>query len=370
VALAVAVNRAWRSSWNPIRVEGTQLPGPLLLTAKLLVIGLVLKGYHLGFPDPFAPMFAWMDGLPKPGWSLALQAAFVASGTALLLNRAVRANCIVLGAVFLLATLTSKVYYRNAKVFVGLLFFLIGLQEKGRSPWLIYWQLAIMYFGAGLNKLMEVDWRTGQYFDYFLGSIREAPLYVALAPLLPGMLLAQLMCWSIFVAEMLAALLFLFARTRPLAVWVAAGVHAGAAILVQGDYGIFLSAVLLSYLACLPWPERLTVSEPAPPRTWLRRLLSAADPDGRLDWISSTADASPFLLRADGRVWKGLRAVALATVWTPGAYFVSMVILTGTEWIREEVILATGVLTTIVLAVTLAPALRRALRPAREDAVA
>jgi hypothetical protein len=65
-----------------------------------------------------------------------------------------------------------------------------------------------------------------------------------------------------------------------------------------------------------------------------------------------------------------LRAVALATIWTPGAYFVAMVILTGTEWIREEVILATGVLTTIVLAVTLAPALRRALRPAREDAVA
>ncbi|MGQ0720082.1 MAG: HTTM domain-containing protein [Candidatus Eiseniibacteriota bacterium] len=263
MALARAMTSLWRSSWNPLRVEGTSLPGPLLLAAKLLVIGLVLKGYHLGFPEPFAPMFAWMDNLPSPAWSRALQFAFLVSAAGLMVNRAVRTNCLILGTVFLLATLTSKVYYRNAKVFVGLLFFLIGLQEKGRSPWLIYWQIALMYFGAGFNKLMEVDWRTGQYFDYFLGHIRQSPIYLGLAPLLPGILLAKLMCWSIFVAEVLAGVLFLFGRTRPLGVWVAAGVHAGAAILVQGDYGIFLSAVLVSYLACLPWPERLLVSRPS-----------------------------------------------------------------------------------------------------------
>ena len=37
------------SSWNPLRVTDTDLPPQLLLMAKVVVLGLVLKDYHLGF---------------------------------------------------------------------------------------------------------------------------------------------------------------------------------------------------------------------------------------------------------------------------------------------------------------------------------
>ena len=77
--------------------------------------------------------------------------------------RASPTNCLIIRCLFLVATLSSKIYYRNAKVFVGVLFFLTGLQEKGKEPSLIWWQLVIMYFGAGLNKFFEVDWRSGLY---------------------------------------------------------------------------------------------------------------------------------------------------------------------------------------------------------------
>ena len=96
-----------------------------------------------------------MEIFPAPWYRRAFKVAFIVCGTGLLFNRAVRVNCLILGGLFLVATLSSKVYYRNAKVFVGVLFFLTGLQEKGKPPWMLWWQLAIMYFGAGLNKMLE-----------------------------------------------------------------------------------------------------------------------------------------------------------------------------------------------------------------------
>jgi hypothetical protein len=59
----------------------------------------------------------------------------------------------------------------------------------------------------------------------------------------------------------------------------------------------------------------------------------------------------------------------MTCIWTPLPYFLAMVVLTGTERIRAEVVLASGVLTLVILAVTLAPALRRLQRPSGEAPV-
>ncbi|MGQ0720081.1 MAG: hypothetical protein ACT4PE_00765 [Candidatus Eiseniibacteriota bacterium] len=53
-------------------------------------------------------------------------------------------------------------------------------------------------------------------------------------------------------------------------------------------------------------------------------------------------------------------------IWTPLPYFLAMIVLTGTERIRAEVVFASGALTLLILAVTLAPALRRLQRASGE----
>jgi len=331
MALASSVERFSMSSWNPLRVTDTDLPPQLLLMAKVLVLGLVLKNYHLGFPDVFAPFFGWMEIFPAPWYRRAFKVAFIVCGTALLFNRAVRVNCLILGGLFLVATLSSKVYYRNAKVFVGILLFLTGLQEKGKPPWMIWWQLAIMYFGAGLNKALEVDWRTGQYFDHFLTQIYPSEAYRLIAPLLPGQWVARLMSWSIILTELSAAVMFTMDRLRPLAVWVAASCHIGAALLVVGDYGIFMAAVLTSYLSCLPWPERLDAA--AGTRggwQWARHVFGTLDQDRIIHWTDHPPeDSAGLTLTAWDRRWSGWKALGGLLIWTPAIYFIAVAVLTG-----------------------------------------
>lgn len=331
MATASTVNHFSKSSWNPLRVGDTGLPPQLLLMAKLIVVGLVLRDYHLGFPDVFAPFFEWMEVFPAPWYRRTLKVVFLASATLLMFNRAVRINCLILGSLFLIATLSSKVYYRNAKVFVGVLLFLTGLQERRSPPWMIWWQLAIMYFGAGLNKLFEADWRTGQYFDYFLGHLYSSEVYALLRPLLPGQWVARLMCWSIIVSELAAGVLFTRTRLRPAAVWLAASVHIGAALLVAGDYGVYVAAVLASYLSCLSWPEKLEASVDEGSRWALvERIFSVLDYDQKIRWTEPSSEQSSSLMLTDGqREWFDWRAVGWLAMWTPAFYFGLMVVLTA-----------------------------------------
>lgn len=127
MALAAQLNTFEPASWNPLRMTGTELPPQLLLMVKLVVIGLFLKHYDTQFPDVFAPFFDWMNIFPAPWYRRAFRVAFAISAIGLLFNRAVRKNCLIIGALFLIGTLSSKVHYRNAKVFTGLLFLLTGL---------------------------------------------------------------------------------------------------------------------------------------------------------------------------------------------------------------------------------------------------
>jgi hypothetical protein len=256
--------------------------------------------------------------------------------------------------------LSSKVYYRNAIVFVGVLFLLTGLQESGRPPILIWWQLAVMYFGAGLNKLLEVDWRTGQYFDHFLGHMYGSPVYTSLAPLFPGHLLAAAMCWWIILAELTAGVLFLFRRYHRIAVWFAASVHVGAAVLVVGDFGIFLAAVLASYLALAPWPERLDVT--SADSAFARAGKRLCDGLGQRDFIHWRIDpaTSGFSLAQTGVTYTGWPSRLRLLLACPLTYFVVVTSLTAPSgsW-RSVAVTGWGV---VGMAILTAVAIRWALR--------
>jgi hypothetical protein len=361
MALAGKLKRFGESSWNPLRVTDTELPPQLLLMAKIVVVGLVLRNYHLGLPDVFAPFFEWMEIFPAPWYRRVLRMTFIVCGTALLLNRAVRTNCLILGSLFLVGTLSSKVYYRNAKVFVGLLLFLTGLQERGKPPWMIWWQLAIMYFGAGLNKLFEADWRTGQYFDHFLTAIYQSDVYQIIRHALPGMWVARLMCWSIIALELTAGVMFTIGRLRPTAVWLAASVHVGAALLVAGDYGIYVAAVLASYMSCISWPTGLDASVDSRSR-WraAKPIFSSLDQDHLVRWRNRSGSPPQLVLRSRDRTWTDWSALGRLIMWTPALYFAAMVFLTAFSGdMRVWVVRSAASLGVVVLFWTLVASIRK-----------
>ena len=348
--MAAALAYAGRVALLPIRVHGTALPPNLLLMAKLIVLGLVLKQYPDRLPDAFAPILPFFDVMPAPYFRWAMKLVFALAATALLFNQAVRTSCLILGSLFLVATLVSRVYYHNSVVFVALVFLMIGLQERNRPPTLLSWQLGIMYLGAGLNKLLEADWRSGQYFAYFLSEIYGSEIYAPMAALLPSGWLALYLCWHVIAAELLAGTLFFVSRLRRVAVWVSAGVHGGAAMLVMDDYGIFLSAVLASYLLIVNWPAHLLVRF---------RPRSVASVLARLHWLSHATDPSVrYATAADTTVqiespsgrWTGAAAVWRLALRTPVLYMLLMAFVAGARRpIRQPMIRGVGIVTALLL---------------------
>lgn len=324
----------------PFRVTGTDLPPNLLLIAKLSVVALLFKGYHLVLPDVFAPTVPLLEGLPAPYFRWMLEAGFAVGAFGVVFNVRVRQACLVLGAVFILATMSNRAYYRNANFFVGAMFVMIGVDERERPGRFLAWQLGVMYVACGLNKLLEADWRSGQYFDHYFTRIYESGFYAVAAPLFPGRSFALMLCWSVIVAELTAGALFLSPRLRRMAVWFGTSVHAGAAMMVGMDYGVFLWVVLASYLVAAPWPERLTVQSVA-------RIV------------------------ADGREWSGLAATWRLGLWTPAVSLAAMTALTLVRdpWLTRAVRL-TGAVASVVLAVALAMWIAKSWRNRRTSALA
>src|SRR5207247_4597316 len=102
----------------------------------------------------------------------------------------VRASCLALGAVILIGVVSSKAYYGNNKTFCGLILFLTGLYEPGAEPWLLRAQFALVYFGAGLNKLLDADWRSGSFMEDWATVRLKQGAYIAVASWLPRLLVA------------------------------------------------------------------------------------------------------------------------------------------------------------------------------------
>jgi hypothetical protein len=174
-----------RPSWNPLRCTGLELPPNLVIMVKAIAIALLLTRHFLLLPDPFLPFIPGMDSIPGPLFQHSMQALMIGSAIALLLNRGVRLSSFLLGMSLLLSVVASKAYYGNNKTFCGLVLVLASLYQRGRSPWMLRAQLVIVYFGAGLNKVLDPDWRSGVFFHNWAANRLHQPVFLALEPLLP-----------------------------------------------------------------------------------------------------------------------------------------------------------------------------------------
>ena len=307
--------------------------------AKLIVIGLAIKAFPMSFPHVFAPFVGVLEIFPEPWFRRACIIVFTVSGAALLFNRAVRFNCIVLGSVILVALMASKGFYKNSQVFTAFILIFAGLQEKGRPPHLIWWQLSVLYLGASLNKFLEPDWRSGQFFEVFLGAQHESDLYLALAPYFPPLVLAAAMSWMVILAEAVAGVCFLFRRGHSWAVWLAMGVHFGAAVFVGTDYGIFLLVLLASYVSVLRWPDQIEVRESgAKYLRIMKHFWPEKDASSFLRWRTDD-DETPLTLTYDCKTYSERAAFMRLMLWCPATYMLLILAIAAPygEWHESAV---------------------------------
>ncbi|HZT33487.1 MAG TPA: DUF393 domain-containing protein [Bryobacteraceae bacterium] len=253
-----------------------------------------------------------------------------------------RAACLTLGGSILLAVLSSKAYYGNNKTFCGLALFLAGLYEPGQEPWLLRWQLALVYLGAGLNKLMDADWRSGQFFEHWAVTRLRQSLYLAADALLPPMLLAKFMCWTTILTELGLSLGFLVRRAWYWAVWVGVLFQAALMLFTGTTFTMFFYAMEAALLVFVDWP--------AAPATVIydgdcglcaltRRWFERFDLERAFDWRTYQSGAGEAFgipvealrrrlhLAVRGRIYTGFRAFQMMLLYNPVTYLAMAALL-------------------------------------------
>jgi hypothetical protein len=265
-----------KGPWNPLGITGTPMPPSLLLMCKILAVAALATGHFTILPDPFLPFIPGLDQLlPPVVFQGTLQTVFVLAALALLFNRSVRASALVLGSCFLLAVVSSKAYYGNNKTFCGLVLVLAGLSDFDRPPYLFRWQLSLVYFGAALNKLIDPDWQSGLFFEYWASAKVKNPVYLYIAPLLPTLVAGQIMCWGTIVAEFAVSFGLFFASLVPWALWINILFQVGLLEFTGNTFTLFFYGMTAVTLAFVTWPSDAThiAEENYPQFTRLQRVL-------------------------------------------------------------------------------------------------
>lgn len=245
---------------NPLKLSELSLPPQVVLLCRLLALTLLLTNHQSQIQTPFLPFLDIFDSLPPAIFQYTLKTALVIGALGLLFTRKTRTFATLTGITILLAVLSSRAYYGNNKTFAGLLLLLSALSSQTGPPRLIQWQLALVYFGAGLNKILDPDWQSGQFFHHWATDRLGNPVYIWLSAQLPPLVAGKLFCWTSIAAELAIAVLTLIPRFHPAVIW-GSGLFQSSLLLFTGDpFNLFFYSMQASLFAFARWPEKqLTV---------------------------------------------------------------------------------------------------------------
>ena len=236
----------------------------------------------------------------------------------------------------LLAVLSSKAYYGNNKTFCGLMLFLAGCYTP-EGPNFLSWQLALTYFGAGLNKVLDLDWHSGVFFENWAVNRLHQGWYIAADSVLPPMWLARFMCWSTIVTELGTVPLVLVPR---LFFWGGlANIFFQSCLLlfIGNTFTLFFYSMCGATFALVTWPQSpllVVYQGDCASAKRLRRVLHWWDFDGRFQWrplealadsslgIAGDNEAKGIQLIAGSRSHMGFRAIRLIVLYNPVTHFV------------------------------------------------
>lgn len=177
---------------SPFRLNGCGLPPQIVLLCRLVAIAVLVSNHQKQIQTPFLP---FIDALEHLNADL-LRVMLVGGSLGVLFTRRTRLFAAIAGASLLLAVLSARTYYGNNKTFTGLMLLLASLERESGPPRLLQWQFGLVYFGAGLNKLLDADWQSGQFFEHWATARLQNPVYIALSQNLPPLVAGKLFCWT------------------------------------------------------------------------------------------------------------------------------------------------------------------------------
>jgi hypothetical protein len=318
--------RAGAPGLNPLAVRGTPLPPNVLLAAKLVTLVFLVKGLWR-LTDPYLPYVHFLGDLASPHvFQHTLQIVWLVAAACLFLNRFVRVSCAVLGGAILVAVLASDAYRTNNLTFSALLLILIGLSDRKTASTIIRAQLVVLYFWAGLNKLLDANWRSGAFFETWNSIQGYGHVYRTLASALPGMTVSAIASWGVIITELFLGVAFAVRRLVLPGILVLIVYHSSLLLITGSTFTTFWFALLAACLALLRWPSDRPVVHYGVDRRygWTCNVLRALDLGRALRW--EPQPGSTLRTVVGERSFTGGEALARVLLYHPTLYVVFYVL--------------------------------------------
>jgi hypothetical protein len=231
---------------------------PLLFSAQLLVVYLVWVRGMKHILAPFLPFIPGMEILRElPGLYVILDGIYWVSLIAVVFGFRFQQFSLILGILVFLVVFGSKPQFSNSFLFAGCFFLLIGIYRPGLE-WIFRVQLSLLYLGAGVNKLLDPDWQSGQYFEYFLSEVYINPISVFIVELIYSEYLFKLLSWITIALELTFGLWALTNRKLYLWFLLVQFFHLSMLVVTVGELSyIFFLLISASGYLILPRPKSL-----------------------------------------------------------------------------------------------------------------
>ncbi len=333
----------------PWKISHDEMPPNILLMSKILFILLLLNRFYFKINDPHIPFISFLDVFNNYSsvFKYSLRFGFIFFGFLLLFNIKTRLSLLFLGLIIILTLLASKPLFRNHIFIIGCIFFLVGISNNQNVLKLIILQLSIVYIGASINKMFEVDWWSGQFMHNWLSTAENNPIYIYISELLPPFVFAQILSWSTIIVEFIIGVLLLIKRSRLLGVWLIIVFHFAMFTMVHDKFGHFLQDLLIVLLAFLSWPQnKIQVKFNYTKLKELITIIKFLDWDGIYNWEKSESNQNNWLeVNNNNKTLTNANGLKSLLIYSSGFYF----ILLGIDYFESYVLTLTTISTLKIL---------------------
>ncbi|MBN4070483.1 HTTM domain-containing protein [Olleya sp. AH-315-F22] len=312
------------SRFKPWSFENIAMAPNILLMCKLLVMLILAHHFYYKLDDPFIPFIKAFDYFnTTPGiFKTTLRIVFIIALSALFLNLYVRTSCIVLGSIIFIQQLASIPHFENHTFVVGCVLLLAGLSHRKHTPILLILQLSLIYFGAFINKILDVDWINGVFVDNWLSNARQNPPYLFISEMLPEKWLALFLSWVAMLNELSISIILLLKKYRSYTIWIILFFHTVLFTFTSSRFGHFYEDILIILLAFLLWPKGQISIEYKKSISSLTKLYNLLDWDKKFRWALSNNNNKYWLQlkTSTGELYTNYNAVRKLLTSTPSFF--------------------------------------------------
>ena len=277
--------------------------GQILLVLYILVFHLILEAK----PQVFLPLIPFFDHLQGVNFiGELLYIIFIISVLCVVINYRAQFFIGLLGFGILLMILADRTRFANSLTYSACLMILCGVYQE-KFHWAFRVQISLLYFGAGLNKVLDPDWLSGLYFENFALEIFHIPFYENLAGLFPDLFVSMTLSWMTIVLELSFAMVFLFKIRIYEMMCVAYLFHGIMLILTQGKLSVlFFYLMGISFLLSIDYPKNTILVNYSKKIHPLIKILKTIDQDYSFKWFEH--DSTTLRLTINNKPYKGIFA--------------------------------------------------------------